>query len=481
MLATHDITIQDGGLGVSPSNQLSVFCAIGVGDKVSKDVMFITSIKDINNKIGGGPLRDFLADAFSFKITPIVYAISLEGTVDGEVSSVEKSSTNIGAGSISVSGKPRNQFDINIKIASNGGLNESTFDVFVDNKPLERSTVPLNGVFVCGDTGLTINFNEGNPITGQVSFAINDFFSFSTTAPKVTNGELLDALEKILSLNRDFRFIAIPIITDKVLWSVINSRLEMETSRNRYTFAVTMGREPSKDEALDQFVNKMSNNEDERGITHLDRVQVVLSMNKIDDIVLGYTDERSAIGKYCAWIAIHKRSESPGKTRNKAISGISGFKKYKEDSFSIGHLTVLDEAGYVTTRTYNEETGIYFTSGRMLNSNTSDFSEVMYVDVMNRACFIVAKALFVYLNQEHDIDRDGSISGIEYIKKVGQNAIDDMQKIEKEISWGNFIVPEGQDLLKTKTLEYFIEIIPKGYTSRLKGTIKFANPNIGGE
>lgn len=462
------------GLGgySSPSNAMAV---IGIAEKTYNDIIAISNLNEIEEKLGEGELRDFLTDAFSFDSTPVAYVMSIAGSISGTISSVTENKT--GDGSISVSGNPRNRYNIVVEILSDGGLNEATFKVVSDNRTIvTKATIPANGIYQLGNTGLTLTFTAGTN-----GFKMFDTFSFYTTAPKAANEEVLEALEKVLDSKKKYRFIAIPIETQKALWSAIDTRLEMETDKNKFTRCITMCRDVANNETLDQYVNAMTTTE--RGTIQCKRVAVVLSRAKIVDAKYGNEDVRSVIGKYCGWLLRNKIQESPAKTMLGSISGILDFAYYNNKKFSEGHLKDIDKSGFVTIRDYYEKDGVYFTSGRMLVDETSDFAEIMNCFVMDKACSVVAERLFVYLNKDETVGVDGTLPGISYLKAWGQQPLDDMRDIYNEISQGYFIVPDNQNILQTKELIYYVDIIPKGYITSLRGTIKFINPlnQIGGE
>lgn len=466
----NSITVQDGGLGVSSASTTNVMAVVGISEKTYSDIITISSLSEIEKKFGEGELRDFLVDAFSFKKKPTAYVLSIAGSIDGTISEVKKTGSSP---SLAVTGTPRNEYSVVVEIKGDGDLNAGTFAAYVDNRTVvSKATIPLDGKYVLGNTGLTLNFPAGSYVTG-------DTFTFDTTAPKATNEELLDAVNKLLASKKKFRFVAVPVVTNYVFWSAFDTLLEGETDKNKFIRGVTMCRDVNSGETVDQYVNVMTGTE--RGIIQCLRTAVVLSRGKIADAVNGNEDTRSVIGKYCGWMLGNKVYESPAKTELGAVSGITGFASYIENAekvtFSAGHLKLLDSAGYVTIRDYYEKEGAWFTSGRMLCDETSDYAEIMNCSVMDRVCSVVAETLFKFLNRDVEIGTDGSIAGIENLKSQGQLPLDRLKDITREISSGTFVVPEGQDILSTKNLEYYVEVIPKGYLVTLTGVIRFTNPN----
>ncbi len=477
----NTITVKDGALGSGGGYASNAFAIVGISEKIPKGIITISSISEIEDMIGEGQLRDFLVDAFSFKTPPIAYVKVIAGSIAGTKSSIAKTGT--GKGTFTIAGDPRNEYKIKITILSEGGLNVATFQAEVDGRLLPKATVPELGTgYALGNTGLTLTFDDGAPQVGEVAFAKDDTFEFTTTAPSATNEEVLNAIDEVFEAKKSFRVLCIALQTDKVFWSVFQSRLEAETDKNFFCRGLTFCRDKIDSETRDQYITKLTTPEQERGMVEGKRIQVVQSVCEIVDAVNGNTDYRNVMGKYLGWIMQNKIYESPAKTLLGAVGGLEAIKKYLESGeqklFSEGHIKALDKSGFVTVRTYHEKAGIYFTSGRTLCDEGSDFGEIMNCFVMDKACTVVAQRLFNLFNKDEDIGEDGTIQGLSYIKAYGQQPLDDMKYINAEISSGTFIVPKTQDLLKTKNLNYFVEIVPKGYIVTLTGTINFVNPYV---
>jgi hypothetical protein len=173
-------TILDGAMGVGGADSTGNFAVIGVAAIPSNGILTFVDPADVEKTIGDGPLRDVMVSALSIAKTTI-YAIALEGTVAGTKSSVLSDEANTGSGTVTVSGNPRNEYDVLVEILSDGGLNEATFRVTLDGLAGKIITVPDDtGQYAIPNTGLTITF------VPEDGFKAGD--TFSTTAPAATNG-----------------------------------------------------------------------------------------------------------------------------------------------------------------------------------------------------------------------------------------------------------------------------------------------------
>ena len=140
-LPNINTTIKDGAMGVAGADATGIFAAVGVSALPSNGIITFTDKDDVEGKIGDGPLRDLIVSALSIAKTT-VYAIAVEGSTAGTVSSVTAVSGNQGDGKITVTGKPRNEYSICIAIVSRGKLNEGTFRVTSDGLTGKTITIP---------------------------------------------------------------------------------------------------------------------------------------------------------------------------------------------------------------------------------------------------------------------------------------------------------------------------------------------------
>ncbi len=203
ILKDVDIKVEDGGLGrvASGADALGV---VGVGSVAQDGVVLLSSFEDVKKKVGDGPLRDFLEGVYS-QVNVSCYARVLSGSISGTVGEVEDGGNNQGVGTVAVSGKPANEYHIQVIIQASGGLNNGTFRVIKNGLKGKEMTIPMDGNHVIPGTGLTLNFSPGSPSGGQQSYVLGDTFVFETTAPKATNGELLAAVDDLTNQSAAYR------------------------------------------------------------------------------------------------------------------------------------------------------------------------------------------------------------------------------------------------------------------------------------
>jgi hypothetical protein len=470
-MALPDVTntILDGAMGVQGASATGIFAAVGVAAIPSGGIKIFSDKDQVEAAIGDGPLRDLIVSALSIAKTT-VYAVALEGTSPGTKSEVTPGSGNTGAGTVTVSGDPRNEYDITVEILSTGVLNEATFRVVIDGLPGKQITMPAgNGQYEIPNTGITLAFAPGE---GQ--FKEGDTFGFSTTAPTATNGEVLEAIGKILDAKLAIEWIAVAGISASPLWAALATQAEGAAEKFQYLFFIAQARYLNGNETLDGWVTAMSGTE--RGTVGSTRLQVCAGWIEEADSN-GQVDVRGLIGAYCGKLAQRNVQQGPDAVR---FGGISSATALKPDGINDGHIETLKNAGYVTARTFSGKNGIYITSGQMMSEAGSDYNLVERRRVMDKACRLIREAQLNYVNDDVAVGADGSPEGIEMLIAQSKNPLDIM-KSDKEISDGYIVVPEGQNILSTNRLKMKVRIVPRGKLAYIENEIAYSNPALGGE
>ena len=458
-------TILDGAMGVQGAQADGRFAVIGVAEKPSNGILTFTDPARVKPAIGDGPLRDLLVSALSIARTSIS-VIALEGTLPGTVSAVTAGGENKGAGTIAVSGSPRNKYKVKVAIEVSGGLNEGVFRITIDNLPGRRLTIPDgDGKYEIPGTGLTLTFNN--------SFVEGDIYTFSTTEPKATNGEVLAAIDEIFRAKLRIEFIAIAGITAAPMWAALATKANEAAEIYQYLFFVAQARYLKNGETTDAWVNALSTTE--RGTVGSTRLQVCAGWIEEAD-ANGQIDIRGVIGTYCGTLASRRVQDGPDAVR---FGGITAATAIKPDGLNDGHIAKLKNAGFVTVRKYAGLNGIYITSGRMMSEEGSDFDMVERRRVMDKACRNLYIAQLPSVNDTVFIGKDGSPEGIEMFVARSQSPLEIM-KTNREISDGYVFVPPGQNILADKKLRTKVRIVPLGKMSYIENEIAYMNPALGG-
>ncbi len=123
--------------------------------EVTEDTLLVLTFAD----------EDFVAGHFySFAVTASV------------ISAVTESGGAVGG--ITVAGTPADDYEVIVEITTNGARGAGVFRYTLDNGSnyVSTITIPANGIYVLGASGLTITFEVAD-------YVDNDTFSFDATAP----------------------------------------------------------------------------------------------------------------------------------------------------------------------------------------------------------------------------------------------------------------------------------------------------------
>jgi hypothetical protein len=463
-------TIKDGSLGASSASSSAVFAVIGVSSIVPADIVGLSDPAKIGDKFGDGPLRDFLAGAFSLS-APTAYCKALAGTKDGTVSSITSVKSSTGA--VAVSGKPRNEYDVVVSIVESGALNEGVFNVSVDGVSGGKVTIPAApGTYDIPGTGLTLTFTPGSPTGGAKAFVAGDTYSFDTTAPEASNAEILAAVDAVLAAKLSISAIYIAGVSASPLWAALAAKMIEQEAKNKFLFCYCQARGPAADETEDAWVGALCGTE--RGSTLSTRVGVVAGWIRESDSFNGQLDERGALGKYAGRLAAIAVQNNPDWV---GLGSIPGAEEILPVGLSDANIDRLQTAGYVACRRYNEIEGIYFAAGRLLSAETSDYKTIANRRVMDEACRKVVEKQISFLNSDVGLASDGSPEGLAMFKAQCTAPLREME-IAKKISDYEFVIPDGQAILTDETLRTKVRIVPRGKMSYIENEISYKNPAI---
>ncbi len=176
----------------------------------------------IKKRLGLSPLADAVMDSVQFGANR-VYCLPVTATTAGTIGEVTR--VGDGGGSMTATGSPTNAFSVIVKITAQGGLNTAAFIVSIDGgfSYSDEITVPMTGSYELSGTGMTLKFVEATQADQKPSsFLVNDTYSFQTAAPVATNGDILEALQKITKFNQEVEGVHIVGASTLALWQAVS-------------------------------------------------------------------------------------------------------------------------------------------------------------------------------------------------------------------------------------------------------------------
>lgn len=466
MLRDVTYSVTDGLLGLAGPQGTGVHVKIGASPTISAEPVLVIgtmSAEKIKNRLGLSPLADAVMDSVENGASKI-YCLPVTAGTAGTVSAVKESENASGA--VSVEGTPANAFDIIVKITGKGGLNVAVFRYSLNGGLTwsEDITVPTGGKYAAEEAGLTFTF------TTDGEFALDDTWSCMTTAPSMTNEDILEAVGKLKDMSAAFEFVHIVGPTAPELWAAVSvKQKELMDTYRKPVFFILEACEKAQKETMKDYVSRLEAGR--RKVSNYD-MQVVAARG-IYTGMDGVKRNSSLAGIICGWYARASVQESIGRTSvyslpDNKLSGLLPTGLEEDDT------EALDLAGYLTFRQYDGLSGYYVTNARVMGPEDSDYRYAEDIRVKNKIIRLTRKAALLRLHEDVDItDVDADLAA------KAQFIIADVEKemVDKgEISAVTVSVPAGQDILQSETMQIVIRYVPKGKVREIKIDLGMTNP-----
>lgn len=471
MLGDVRASVSDGLLGFETEKGAGIFAAIGVSPIKTETPIAISGnmgAAKIRERLGLSPLADSVMDSVENGANRI-YCIPVKATTEGTISEVKKTSS--GSGSCTVEGKPNNAYSVIVEFTGKGGFNTALFTYSIDGgfSKSDEVTLPMTGEFEITGTGVTLKFTQ-DASTPEESFQIGDAFSFSTTAPQMTNADALEAIGKLKQFDELFEFVHVVGESTPAMWAAVSeAQAELEELNHKPLLFIMEAGNIEKDEEVSDYALRL---EAEKKKLKNKNIAVVAARSlyvKMD----GTTVEINNAGIVCGLIAKTSVQQSIGRTAKAAGMGISKDKMLELRPAGIKEYTeLLDQAKYITFREYDGLEDFYVTNARIMSPDSSDFRYVEDVRVINKIVREVRKAGLPLLQEDIDIkDIQGEL---ERRAKYMEAPLDDMVR-NKEISAAQITVPEGQDIIRDERMDVVVRYVSRGYIRTIHVDIGRAN------
>ena len=466
MLRDVKSTVSDGLLGFASAAGDGRHIKIGVSPVEFDAPIVITKDMDaaqIKERLGLSPLADATMDAVQFGAGRI-YCFPVQATTAGTSGEVKKEGT--GGGTLAVEGSPTNTFAVIVKITAQGGLNTAAFTVSIDGgySWSDELTVPVSGSYALEGTGLTITFEEAAE-EGQKpsSFLVNDSYTFTTTAPTMTNGDVLAAVEKVKNFSDAFEFIHVVGESALPLWLAMDEvQVELFSTYHKPVFILFEATYPQAEAEVGLTDWALQMEADRRKVRNTD-IQVCASWGRLVRLD-GTTQIVNLAGLASGLYAKAKVHESIGKTRTEAGFGIPKARLLEllPAGYDNSIIELLDVAGYMTFREYDGLDDFFVYHTKMMSPDGSDFRYAEDVRVKNKIVRETRREGLQFKNDDIDLeDIQGELEARAKFLFVPLQRMIDAQ----EISGAEITVPEGQEqtFLETETMRVKVRYLSRGY------------------
>ncbi len=471
MLRDVKTTVSDGLLGFATATGDGLSVKIGASPVVSDGPVIITGDMDagkIRERLGLSPLADAAMDAVQSGAGRI-FCFPVAPAAAGTVSEVQK--TGEGGGSMTVSGAPNNAFDVVVEITAQGGLNTAAFRASINggHSFSDEITVPMTGSYTLEGTGLTVLFTEAADADQKSgSFLVGDCFRFSSTAPAMNNGGVLEAVDKLKNFTQEFEFIHIVGASSLPLWQAMSeAQKELMSVYHKPAFVLLEAAFPTEgtDGSLHDWAFQME--ADRKKIRNTD-IQVCAAWGRIVRLD-GITQTANLAGFVSGRYAKAPVQISIGKTQPEAGYGFQETQLVEllPAGYDSTIIELLDLAGYLTFREYDGLDDLYVYHTKMMCPDGSDYRYAEDVRVRNKIIRETRKKALLFKND--DIDLTDIQGELEARAKFIAAPLDRMVG-SKEISSYEIIVLDGHEktFLEDETMRVKIRYLSRGYIREIE-------------
>lgn len=463
------VTVKDGGLGVVPLPAENIHAKIGVSSQGPlNQVVAVSDLKALTDTFGTGPLVEAAAVALALAGGP-VYLVRANAGSAGTVGTVTVQRVGSSTGTVSVSGSPNDAYEVIVEITRTGAsTGTGAFRYSLDGGYTWSSERTLAGTYTLENTGLTLTFTDG---AGATKFEKGDRFTFSTTPPGMTSGDIMTALNTLLTDQREWGFVHIVGAASAAIFAAVDSAISGATANGRYAFAVLEARDIAQNETAATWASAIATEYANSAST---RISVVAGYGRVVSPLTGRIHRRSLAWPYAGRLSAIPIAEDPGRVATGPVPGI--VELYHDEARSPG----LDDAGFVTFRTFVGMSGYYVTNGRMKAPQGSDYDLVQNRRVVDKACTVATIAGRRYVNESVRVDAQGLIDerDARAIESYIKGQLEAVLVAPGSASDVDVTLNRASNVLSTRQTQITLRIRPLGYLKTIEVEVGFTNPAL---
>lgn len=458
-IPSQTLTIRDPGLGIVEPSASAPLCigTCGGGTAAANTVQVVNSHQQAIDLFGYGPLSSTLAHIISIAGGPIP-AIKSAGSVAATTSAV----TQTGAGpTISITGTARGTYAGKIEIVAGGAVGTATFKYSLDGGvtygPVRATASTYNTV----KSGLTLNFAAGTYVAGEI-------YSFTTTAPHLNATDLQAAMAVARATGESYAF---PVIcgdaadatAGATLFGALASEMTSLSNVFRYKGALMSSGVDTASAVKTAFAASADT-----------RIGVAFGTSTRSE-ALGMEGHGMPTLPLVDSVAARAASVLVSTDLKRVPSGpLVGVTAVSHDEFANNQ--GLNDAGFITARTWPDYAGYYITQGNIKAPAGSDYQRWHTRRVMDLAMTEVyrAQSLLMGTSVRTVADPVGAIDPRD-AAQIEAQVLAKLQSVllapvseegtKGHVSDVRYVIDRTTNVLATETITSTLSIRPRGYAS----------------
>ncbi len=462
-------TVTDGLTADKNTSGTGVHIKIGASPVQGSEPVIISGshkTEYITKCLGLSPLRDAVMDSVENGAAKII-CIPVTPSADGVVKALEPVKAD-DSGTVTIDGSPNNSFGIIIRITGRGTLNTAAFKYSINGGHTfsEEQAVPLSGQFELPDTGMTVSF-----VPGDHGYEVDDTYSWQTTAPTLTNADVLKGINQIKGIKQEAELVHVVGECTADTWAMVSAmQAELQEQYHKPLMFVVEAFKMNAGESADDYAAALK--EARRSVKNY-QLQVVVSRVLYSGMD-GLNRDTNAAGIVCglyARTAVHK---SIGETAAVYLSE-SKVLKHLPESLDDDSIDDIDGMGYLTLRQYDGLAGYYINNARMMGPDGTDYRYAEEVRTLNKVIRETRKTALLQL--QSDIDLEKPEADLKAKILFIQAPLDQMVA-DREISSAEVTAPDDavETIITEGTLRLTIRYVQRGIIRNIEIDVGRRNP-----
>lgn len=429
-----DHILVSGAAGIAPPGSPQALVA-GVCDAGTVGAAQLIGKEGDLSVFGVGPLTDRLRDVQAEADGKLnVVAVRVTKVTEGVIGTITKTGT--GVGTQAASGTPKRFAHVVVIATLDGANGVAKVKVSLDGGENFKAeeVIPGGGNLVLGDTGCQLDFTDDAVPADSVD--VGDKWEFYITEPTSSFAQILtDIATAIGTYNPPVVYVCGE--SDATDWAAAAQEAQDRFDVHQPTWFLMGATLPDvlAGETLSAWVTVRAS---EAAGFKDDWVSLCSGYGKIYRAATGEKIRRNAAGAVLGRVARIPVQESIGRVDRGALTGWELM-----DAYSNTEAKTLDDAQYVTLRSYDGLAGVYFANGHMMAEVTSDYRFQEIVRVVHKA------VRGTRIEALSGLQQDADAVTVQALKGRIERPLDRMVAARPRPELLGYLVtiPEGQDIV----------------------------------
>lgn len=468
------ITELDGALGVLPPSAGRLPAVVGVASQGPTNTpATYARVKDLTADFGDGPAVEAAATYIDRFARPVAF-VRVATADDGSVGAVTHSGTGTSVVTVDSGSAPLDDYEIAVRVKAGGtvGTAGATYQLSLDGGRSYGPAVALGTANTITAGGITLDLAAGTLVAGDV-------YSARAVAPQWTGPELTAALDALGNSAIAWEQCHVVGAIDTTAFDAIETKFAALTGHGKYRNWIGSVRMPNAGESEATYLSALGTAWAAKSTRH---GALCAGACKSVSGVSGRSYRRPVGFPFAALQCgvseeIDAADVNLGSLVGVSIRDVNGNPDEHDESIHPG----LDDARFVTLRTWEGYAGVYVNRPRLFSPDGSDFQLVPHRRVLNLAHAALRVYFIRRLNHPVLVSKStGFILETEAleIEAGARQAMADVLLAKPKASAVQFTLSRTDNLLSTKTLTGAGRVVPLAYPEFIQLDVGFYNPAL---